>query len=476
MTKKQNTKRQKNKEYAVITYFFLLIFLAMIGYFLYFQLIKSDEFINSPYNSLQDLFSKSVVRGEIQTREGKTIAKTNVSEDKTESRIYPYGRMFAHATGYAVNGKAGIENIENFSLLRSHDFFWDQIFNDLSGEKNIGDNVITTLDFEAQEAAYNALNGFDGAVIAIEPSTGKIAVMVSKPDYDPNTIAQDWENVTADGSTALYNRATQGQYAPGSVFKIFTALEYYNEFSDSYKDYQFDCDSLITRDGTTIHCAGNKSHGILDYKSSFAKSCNSSFAEMGLEIDNDSLNELCDKLLFNMSLPIAFESSKSKFLLDNSSSSSLTMETCIGQGNTLVSPLHMCMIAGAVCNDGVLMRPYIVERVENSDGAIVKKNSPSQYQTLLTQEQSDYLEELMAAVVSEGTGTKLNGQSYNAYGKTGTAEVSDSTDQTNAWFVGYAKKNGYEDLAIAVIVENSGAGSTYAVPVAKAVFDTYFNE
>ena len=100
--------------------------------------------------------------------------------------------------------------------------------------------------------------------------------MVSKPDYDPNTIASDWESVNGDGSTSLYNRATQGQYAPGSVFKIFTALEYYNENPSTYNDYSFDCDGSITKDGFTIHCAGNKSHGQEDLTKSFAKSCNSS--------------------------------------------------------------------------------------------------------------------------------------------------------------------------------------------------------
>ena len=117
----------------------------MIGYFLYFQFVKSDEFINSPYNSLQDLFSKNVVRGEIQTKDGHVIARTNVSSDASETREYPNGKMFAHVAGFAVNGKAGLEKQENFSLLRSHEFFLDQIVNDISGKKNTGDNVITTL-------------------------------------------------------------------------------------------------------------------------------------------------------------------------------------------------------------------------------------------------------------------------------------------------------------------------------------------
>lgn len=134
--------------------------------------------------------------------------------------------------------------------------------------------------------------------------------MVSKPDYDPNTIASDWDSVNGEGSTSLYNRATQGQYAPGSVFKIFTALEYYNENPSTYNDYSFDCDGSITKDGFTIHCAGNKSHGQEDLTKSFAKSCNSSFSNIGLLVDNNKLNTLCDDMLFNKNLPIAFDSKR----------------------------------------------------------------------------------------------------------------------------------------------------------------------
>ena len=243
--KKQKEKQARrkstlNREFSVITYFFFFMFLALMIYFVYFQVVLSENFINSPYNSLQDLFAGRVVRGEILTSDGKIIAQSEVDSEGKEKREYPYGRMFAHAVGYSVNGKAGIENQSNFDLLRSHQFFLEQIVNDISGEKSIGDNVITTLDYEVQETAYNALGDYDGAVIVLEPSTGKILGMVSKPDFDPNTISQDWDTVNGEGSTALYNRATQGQYTPGSVFKIFTALEYYREHTNDYQNYLYD--------------------------------------------------------------------------------------------------------------------------------------------------------------------------------------------------------------------------------------------
>ena len=475
-TEKKSARSRKNREYTVIAYFFLIIFIAMIAYFVYFQFVISETFINSPYNSLQNLFSERVVRGPVLSSDGEVLAETKVSNDGTEHRVYPYENMYAHAVGYSVNGKSGLENQCNFDLLRSHQFFLEQIFDDISGKKSEGDAVVTTLDSKLQEAAYKALGTYDGAVLVLEPATGKILTMVSKPDFNPETIAQNWESINSSESSVLYNRATQGKYAPGSVFKIFTALEYYREHPKSYQKYSYDCTSSISVDGHVIHCAGNKVHGKEDLKSSFAHSCNASFANLGLEVNNDSLQKTCEELLFNKDLPIAFESSKSKFALTNSDPSALTMQTCIGQGNTRVSPLHMAMVAGAICNDGELMTPYLVDHTENANGVLICENEPMVNRTLLSKKEAKVLESFMEAVVTDGTGSKLNGQSYKAYGKTGTAQVSDSLDQTNAWFVGYAKKEGYQDIAIAVVVENSGAGSTYAVPIAKRVFDVHFNK
>lgn len=472
----KNKTIQKNTEYSVIAYFFIVLFLCLLAYFVYFQVSVSETFINSPYNSLQDLFSEHVVRGQILTSDGEVLAETEVNKEGKETRVYPHGRMFAHVVGYAVNGKAGLENQTNFNLLRSHQFILEQIANDISGQKNFGDNVVTTLNYEVQSKAYKALGDHDGAVIVMEASTGKILGMVSKPDYNPNTIEKNWEKVNSDSSTALYNRATQGQYAPGSTFKIMTALEYYRENKKTYKNYSYKCTGSITAAGQTIHCAANEVHGNLDVEGSFAHSCNASFANMGLQINNNKLEDLCEDMLFNKTISVDFETKKSRFSLTKNDSDSLTMETCIGQGKTLVSPLHMAMISAAICNDGVAMKPYLVDHTENYKGAIVESFKSKEYKTLMSKKEAAYLEDLMKATVESGTGTKLKGQSYQAYGKTGTAQVADSAKKkTNAWFVGYAKKEGYEDIAIAVIVEDSGYGSTYAVPVAKSVFDAYFN-
>ena len=151
-------------------YLFLAVFLSMMIYFVYFQVCKSESFINSPYNSLQDLFSDHVIRGDIVSADGKVLATTKVSADGTQTRSYPQGRMFAHAVGYAVNGKAGLENQENFSLLRSHEFFLKRIADDISDKKAQGDTVVTTLDAQIQQVAYKSLGNYQGAVIVMEKS------------------------------------------------------------------------------------------------------------------------------------------------------------------------------------------------------------------------------------------------------------------------------------------------------------------
>lgn len=472
---KTERKKGKNREFLVVMYLFLAMFLAMMAYFVCFQVFLSEEFINSPYNSLQDLFAEHVVRGDITSSDGHVLATTKTDKDGEEKREYPYGRIFAHAVGYAVNGKAGIENQENFSLLRSHEFFITRLADEWRGEKSQGDRVVTTLDFDIQKRAYEALSGHDGAIIVMEPKTGKIIAMVSLPDYDPELIAENWEDITAEGSTVLYNRATQGKYAPGSIFKLFTTLAWYREHPDSYGKFRFDCDGAFTKDGQTIHCASGRKHGEENLKDAFADSCNAAFASLSLTLDTDAFNGLCEGLLFNQDLPIAFESGKSSFYLSKEDSDAMIMETAIGQGKTLVSPLHMLLVVSSVANDGVLMRPYLVDHSENSAGIVVNTNEPAEYGALMTKKEASILQKYMRAAVTDGTVSKLSGQSYTAYGKTGTAQVSDSSDQTNAWYIGYASKEGYEDIAVAVVLENSGAGSTYAVPAAKRVFDLYFN-
>ncbi len=470
--KKQKT--QSKWEFAVIKYIFILLFLALIGHYVNFQLNESEDFINNDYNSREELFAERVTRGEIHSADGKVLATTIVDEDG-ESRFYPYDYLFSHVVGYSVNGKSGIEKIANFNLLRSHVSMDEKVETELGATKYIGDNVITTLNYELQDAAYKALSFYEGAIVVMEPSTGKILAMVSKPDYNPNNVEEDWEYLIAEDntSTVLLNRATQGLYPPGSTFKMVTTLAYLREFGE---DYSYACNGKLSTENAVIHCINNTRHGTVDLEDAFAESCNSAFANIGLKVDNSEFQELCEDLLFNTELPTKFPYSKSNFQLTDTSSDADVLQAAIGQGTTLVTPFHMALITSAIANDGNLMNPYIIERIENHAGETVTQFAPTRYGQLLTTTEAQTLQKYMDAVVEHGTGTKLKSQLYKASGKTGSAEFSSRAEHCHSWFVGYAKAEGKKDIAVAIIVEEAGTGSSVAVPMAKQIFDTYFAE
>lgn len=466
--------KKTEREFSVINYTFFALYVALMVYFVLFEVALCKPFVNSPYNPLQDLAAEHVVRGEIISSDGVVLASSKENADGTITRDYPYGDKFAHVVGFSTVGKSGLENQANFLLLQSHAFFVEKIQNDLSGEKSTGDNVVTTINYDLQMAAYEALGDYDGAVIVMEPSTGKILAMVSKPDFDPNKVTTDWEKITEEGSSVLVNRATQGQYAPGSVFKILTTLEYYRQNPSTYEQYQYECKGSYTYGDITIKCAKNQTHGSVDLEKSFAKSCNGSYANLANSLEAESFEKTLNELLFNQPLPINFEYNKSKASFKENDSAFMKMETAIGQGETVVSPLHMLLVASAIDHDGILMKPYLIDHTENYNGITVTKTYKQKYGRLMTAQEAELLASFMGTTVTEGTANKLSDKPYKAYGKTGTAQISDTSDLTNAWFVGYAQMEGYEDVAIAVIVENSGSGGSYAVPVAAKVFDAYF--
>ncbi len=449
-----------------------------MGYIVYFTVVRAGTFVNSPYNQRQDAFAKNVVRGSITDRNGNVLAETQVADDGTETRYYPYGSLFSHVVGYSDDqlGRTGLESVENFELLTSNAFFIEKIQNEFEGSKNQGDTVITTLDADLQQAASDALGSYKGAVVIMEADTGKILAMVSKPDYDPNDIASDWQTLNTDEENSpLLNRATGGSYAPGSVFKIVTALAYMRQNSN-YSDYSYNCSGSITEDGTTIPCAGGNIHGQEDLRSSFANSCNSSFANIGLQLDISGFRDTADDLLFNSPLPGVLDYTKSSFVLDQDSPTSEIMMTAMGQGRTTVSPYHMALITQAIANGGTLMEPYLVDSVTNYTGTEVRRNVPKSYARLMTSDEASQLKEYMSAVVEEGTGSVLSGRSYTVAGKTGTAEYSsDDSDRTHSWFTGFTNVDNPE-LVITVITEGSdGSVGGRAVSIAGTILDSYYN-
>lgn len=465
----------RNTELGIVTYTFVFLFLMLAGYLIYLNVFKAKELNSNMYNTKQDANIDKYIRGPILSADGSVLAETRVGDDGSETRVYPYANTFAHVIGYATNGKAGLEASCNYDLLDSHASVLTQL-KESDNEKQMGDSVIVTLNASLQNAAYQALGGYNGAVVALEPKTGKILAMVSKPDYDPNSIAEIWESVVTDSSSSvLLNRATQGLYPPGSTFKILTTLAFMRQQPNAYKTFDFTCDSRLTVGDMTINCYNNNAHGEEDLKGAFAHSCNTAFAKIGLSLDNDEFHSMCEEFLFNKSLPTALQHSTSQFVLDGDSSDGEEMTTAIGQGNTLVTPLHMALITATVANGGIMMKPYLVDHVEASDGSMVTKNSPSKYKRLMTTEEARIITDFMKETVASGTATALNGYGFTAAGKTGSAEYgANGTEGTHSWFVGFSNVDD-PDLVVAVIAEDGGTGSQTAVPIAASVFQAYYS-
>lgn len=455
---------------------FVALFAVLIGHLVYFTATSEQEMINNSYNSRQELLLSRNFRGTIYSRDGVVLAETVMDGVQDETRVYPYDNLFSHVVGYSTQGRMGVEALANYYLINTNISLSSKVANDMAGVKNPGDNVYTTLDVEIQETADNLLGLYRGAVVVTEVKTGKVLAMVSHPDFNPNEIADIWDSLLEDEeSSVLVNRATQGMYPPGSTFKIVTALEYIRQNPDSYDRYSFSCPGYYSAGGDRINCYHGTNHGRVTFLSSFAKSCNASFANIGMSLDRDSFRKTLDDLLFDRELPVALRYSTSSVQISDDSTSGEMMQTSIGQGKTQITPIHLNMITCAIANGGVLMKPMFMDRVESNEGNVVKTFRSETYGRLMSEEEAGILREMMTAVVEEGTATRLRGQAYTAAGKTGSAEYNNVKGDSHAWFTGFAPAEDPE-VCVTIIVEGAGTGGDYAVPMARRLFDCYFKE
>lgn len=472
--KKQEKKESKraNREILIVAYFCMIVFVGMIIYLARFLASDNTDMLNNPYNKLQSVLEENTTKGNILTSDGKVLATTLTDKKGNEYRQYPYGRMFAHAVGYSGNGRTGIEADYNIYMLTSNINPVYKAISELQGKKSLGDNVVTTLDYDIQKVAYDALGTHRGAILVMNPDNGAIIAMVSKPDYDPNTIAEDWNNlIKDDDNSVLMNRVTQGLYPPGSTFKLVTMLEYIRENRD-IDGFEYQCFGVTDIDGVNVNCHNKKAHGTMDLFGALAKSCNGAFATIGSSLDRMSFAKTCESLLFNSNLPYAGQYNKSIFDMPEEAGMGLVTQTSFGQGNTMISPLHNGIIVSAIANGGNIITPHLVDSIKNNSGKTIRKFDYSYSKKIMSENEVKLLRRGMKEVVDKGTATALSGQIYKAFGKTGSAEY-DSSGNSHAWYVGYANNNG-KKVAVSIIVEGAGTGSEYAVPIAKKIFAAYY--
>ena len=472
--KKKLENRKNNKSIIVSTLIFVITFIAMAVYLIYFNLTQAESIINNSYNKRQGVLSRRTIRGSILSDDKTKLAVTNVDDDGNETRYYPYSGLFSHTIGYLNNGGYGLESLYGYYMLHSNQNFFEQIGNDLSGNRNTGDNVVTTLNVGLQKACYDALGSNRGAVIVMEPSTGKILAMVSKPDFDPNTLAANWSQITGEGSdSVLVNRATQGLYPPGSTFKLITMLEYLREHKNDYGQYHYICDGTYELGNNTINCVRTTAHGDVDLFSSLAVSCNCSFINIGLSLDLDRYKRTAEKMLFNKELPTNLEYNKSRFVLNGESSEWDIAQTSFGQGKTVITPFHLALITCTIANNGTLMEPYLVSSVESTNGMTVKKFKEEKYDTLITEKEASLLKKGMEQVVKDSFSWLFGGVEYTLAAKSGSAQYG-TEGYEHSLYASFSPADNPE-IAVVAVVEGGPQRNTTAAEVTKQIYDYYYS-
>lgn len=341
-------------------------------------------------------------------------------------------------------------------------------------EQKVGHNLKTTLDYKVQKAAYDALGDNKGSVVVLNPKTGEVLGMVSKPSYDPNKLDEIWGSINKDKNIPLINRATAGLYPPGSTFKIVTALSALENMSGVMNRTFQDNGSLDLGGGYSLSNYGGASYGSLDLKGAFVHSSNVVFGSLGLELGNSRLKGTSEKFYFNKEVPtdgIAIESSKFPTLKSYEKGS--IAQSGIGQSSVLVTPMEMALVGATVANDGVMMKPYLVKEVLNSKGELIRTIPPESNGEIVSKNNARIVKDFMKGVVEEGSGRNASIEGIQVAGKTGTADHNESSKgkAAHSWFVGFAPYDNPQ-VAIAVIVENGGQGGIAAASIASQVMST----
>lgn len=445
----------------------LLALLALFGvtmvYAVYSVTFYGGRWFANPYNPRLAAAKRVVTPGDIRDRHGVALAST----DGDGARSYPVGRTGRKASGHVIGDTTqlvpgGAETMMAQHLLgftTSIPSRFSQLF---SGGTRYGNDVYLTVSQRLQLYAHEQFpSGNDGSAVVINYKTGEILLMYSKPELDPAMTREDMLKT----ESALVNRATQGKYTPGSIFKVVTAAAMLARDANA-ASRTFTCTGVLEVGQRPVKCNEGAVHGTLDLKRAFDVSCNAYFASAGLEMGQQALLDAAHRLGFND------DNFYPNVVLNPSTTAAgrLVPEelawTSVGQGTTLVTPLHMAMIAGAIANGGVMMQPELLLQVTSHEGGMVSWYTPRADQRVLTQAEASALEELMISVVKEGTGSRAKVSGRVVGGKTGTAQVSDSkAKEPHAWFIGFIKDDEHP-YAVAVVVENGGSGAQKAAALA----------
>jgi peptidoglycan glycosyltransferase len=432
---------------------------------------------DNPANRRQVLEQARIKRGLIKSADGTVLARSVPAGGGTFRRVYPDGRLFPHAVGYSFLrlGRAGLERSRNDQLTGEGNEL-GSILDQLRGRRREGDDVQTTLNARAQRVALDALGGQRGAVVALDPHTGAVKVMASIPDYDPNDVPRDFRALNRDPGSPLFNRTTQGRYPPGSTFKVVSAVAAID--SGRYSpDSVVNGDSPKTISGVPLTNDFGQSFGDVDLTTALTKSINTVWAQVGESLGKSTMARYMERFGFYAKPPLDYPGDQRYTSGEFFNGNLLSPESdridvgrmAIGQDKLLVTPLQMAMVAAAVANQGVLVRPHLTSKVIDPDGRVSDDVGTSVYHRVMKAQTAQQVGQMMSNVVKEGTGTAAALSGFEVAGKTGTAEFGPGVNQV--WFIAFAPID-HPRIAIAATVErSSGQGGTVAAPIAKSVME-----
>jgi penicillin-binding protein A len=465
----------------------LVLFTLLIVNVNYIQVVRSDELRNDPSNTRVLAAQYDRERGAIVVA-GNAIAESVPTDGRLKYlRQYPQGELYAAVTGYhsLIYNNSQLERAENDLLSGSDGRLALRRLADLfTGRDPAGGDVVLTLDPAVQEAAMAGLEGVTGAVVALDPATGAILAMASTPTYDPTLLSSHdpaairayWDELDAAERDPRLNRAIGDNYPPGSLFKVVVSAA---ALADGYTpdtvipapdELPLPNSSRVIPNFNGSSCSPSGEQSLID---ALTISCNTAFAQLGIDLGEERVREMAEAFGMDgetFDIPLRVQGSSIGDVEDDAA----LAQTSIGQRDVRMTPLQAALVAATVANDGVQMKPYLVDQLQAPDLTVIDSTQPEEWREAVSVDVANQLTEMMVSVVDNGSGRAARIQGVKVAGKTGTAQVSeDVADHT--WFMGFAPADEPE-IAVAVFVANGGGtGGERSAPIARQVIQAYLD-
>lgn len=462
-----------------LTQVYLALLLLISAATAYWQVVRGEELRESEYNPRRIEEERRALRGRILDRRGVELAAT---QDGRRRYAFP---ALAHVTGFFSlrYGTTGIERAYDGLLSgRASEGPISRTVRSLLHQPRRGGHVQLTVDAELQRVADRAIGNAHGAVVLLDVRTGEIIVLLSKPLFDPNRVDADWERLRAAPAASspqcsaqtpcapLLNRATQGLYAPGSTFKVVTAAAALDSRLLQPNTPLPACTGAYVVEGFRIACQP-RCDGVYDLTHALVYSCNAAFGRIGNMLGEARLREYARRFGIGAALPLEIATAPTQFASGTNLSQPAVASTAFGQGELLMTPLQMALVAATVASGGELPAPQLVLRTLDRSGNTLEEIRPRTLGRAMSQQAAQQLTQMMVLAVEQGYGFQARIPGVRVAGKTGTAQSSnDPRVPDHSWFIGFAPAD-RPRYAIAVMMEFSGWGSLEAAPVARQVLE-----